>query len=178
MYIGATDCWTTNVIVAHCIHMRESEWKMLSDSGCAFAHCPTSNFLLGSGLMSLAEVSRHKIPYAIATDVGASPTVSMLAEMGRFMQVHSPSEGAAGLKALFRATLAPAKILGLDHELGLLARGRPMSFIEVTGQGADVDEMIGSLIPQNLEIPAPSVNRVTMAAQRVPAEQAACVTTC
>lgn len=154
-------------IVAHCIHMRESEWKILSDSGCAIAHCPTSNFLLGSGLMSLAEVSQHKIPYAIATDVGASPTVSMLAEMGRFMQVHSQSEGASAAAALFRATLAPAKILGLDHELGLLAPGRPMSFIEITGQGADADEMIRSLIPQNLDNPAPSVNRVTMGGRSV-----------
>jgi guanine deaminase len=149
-------------IVAHCIHMREAEWKILSDRGCVIAHCPTSNFALGSGVMSLAAVSEHKIPYAIATDVGASPTVSMLAEMGRFMQVHSLSEGATPSAALFRATVAPAKILGLDGELGLLAPGRPMSFIEARGQGADADEVIRSLIPADLDNPAPAVNRVTI----------------
>jgi len=149
-------------IVAHCIHMRESEWKILADSGCAIAHCPTSNFLLGSGVMALAEVLKHKIPYAIATDVGASPTVSMLAEMGRFMAIHAASDGATPTQALFRATLAPAKILGLDGELGLLAPGRPMSFIEVRGHGDDADQAIRSLIPANLDHPTAAVNRVTM----------------
>jgi guanine deaminase len=149
-------------IVAHCIHMRESEWKILADSGCAIAHCPTSNFALASGVMSLAEVHRHKIPYAIATDMGASPTVSMLAEMGRFMAVHTASEGATAAEALYRATLAPAKILGLDGALGLLTTGRPMSFIEVRGRGTDADEVIRSLIPEDLDNPAPAVNRVTM----------------
>jgi guanine deaminase len=143
--------------------MRESEWKLLADSGSSIAHCPTSNFALGSGVMSLEAVLTHKIPYAIATDVGASPTVSMLAEMGRFLQMQAAGSAlATPAQALFRATLAPAKILGLHQQLGILAAGRPMSFIEVRGQGADADEVIRSLIPADLDNPAPAVNRVTV----------------
>jgi guanine deaminase len=150
-------------IVAHCVHMRESEWKLLADSGSSIAHCPTSNFALGSGVMSLEAVLKHKIPFAIATDVGASPTVSMLAEMGRFLQMQAAGSAlATPAQALFRATLAPAKILGLHQQLGILAAGRPMSFIEVRGQGADAEEVIRSLIPADLDNPAPAVNRVTV----------------
>jgi guanine deaminase len=154
-------------IVAHCIHMRESEWKILADSNCAIAHCATSNLALGSGVMSLEAVLQHKIPCAIGTDVGASPTVSMLAEMGRFIQVHAGISAATPAQALYRATVAPEKILELDRELGILASGRPMSFIEVRGQGWDADETIRSLIPADLDNPQPAVNRVTVAGRVV-----------
>ena len=76
--------------------------------------------------MSLDAVLSHKISYAIATDVGASPTVSMLAEMNRFLQVHAGrSKHATPSEALYRATLAPAEILSL--EMGCLETGKPAS---------------------------------------------------
>ena len=97
-------------ILAHCIHMRPEEWQIVADAGSAIAHCPTSNVMLGSGVMSLDTVVERQIPYAIATDVGASPTVSMLAEMGRFLQVHAGgSIHATPSEALWRATLGPAE---------------------------------------------------------------------
>jgi guanine deaminase len=154
-------------ILAHCIQMTASEWPILVQSGSVIAHCPTSNLLLGSGIMSLDRVIEHKIPYAIATDVGASPTVSMLAEMGRFLQVHTGrSVWATPAEALFRATLAPALVLGLDEKLGQMEPGRPMSFIEVrsrnSGVAATADEAIRGLIPGNLDNPESSVTRVTL----------------
>ncbi|HUB24333.1 MAG TPA: amidohydrolase family protein [Tepidisphaeraceae bacterium] len=151
-------------IAAHCIQMRDEEWKILADTGSAIAHCPTSNLLLGSGLMPLDRVREHRIPFALGTDVGASPTVSMLAEMARFLAVHQGR--ATPAEALYRATLAPAKILGLSDQLGRLEIGRPISFIEVEPMpNADlsVDAAIRSLLPIDLENPEPAVNRVTLA---------------
>jgi guanine deaminase len=151
-------------IVAHCVYMRDDEWSILRDAGSVVAHCPTSNLLLGSGVMPLDEVVRRGIPYAIATDVGASPTVSMLAEMRRFLDVHAGRSAHATLaEALFRATLAPAAILGLPF--GRLAVGQPMSFIEAkpTRTADRPEDVILSLLPTNLEDPARSVERVTIA---------------
>jgi guanine deaminase len=156
-------------IVAHCIHMRDSEWPILRDTGSVIAHCPTSNLMLGSGVMRLDEVLDRGIPYALATDVGASPTVSMLAEMGRFLQVHDGrSARATPSEALYRSTLAAADILGLGQALGRLDAGRPASFIEVTPTGdlSDArwaDNAIERLIPQDLDAPAPSAARITLA---------------
>jgi guanine deaminase len=153
-------------ILAHCIHMRPDEWNILVDTNSVIAHCPTSNLLLESGLMSLDAVLSHKIPYAIATDVGASPTVSMLAEMNRFLQVHA-GRGAAATpsEALYRATLAPAQILGLD--LGRLEPGQPASFIEARPfypiSTESTDHAIRALLPNDLDDPAPTVSRVTVA---------------
>ena len=159
-------------ILAHCIHMTENEWRIVAGCGAVVAHCPTSNALLNSGRMPLDDLMRWKIPYAIATDVGASPTVSMLAEMNRFLQVHAgKSAYATPSEALFRATLAPAKILGLEKSLGSLQPGRPMSFIEAAADGSDgitsADQCISLILPENLDKPAPSVERVVLAGKTI-----------
>ncbi|MEM6313679.1 MAG: amidohydrolase family protein [Planctomycetota bacterium] len=149
-------------ILAHCIHMRADEWAILRDTGSTVAHCPTSNVHLGSGVMPLDEVITRGIPYAIATDVGASATVSMLAEMKRFLSVHESSH-VTPAQALFRATRAPADLLDFAGGLGHLEPGRPMSFIEADGGGADVDDVVRSLLPADMDAPALTVNRVTLA---------------
>jgi guanine deaminase len=193
-------------IAAHCIQMTGDEWGMLRDSGGVIAHCPTSNFLLGSGVMSLDEVIARKIPFAIATDVGASPTVSMLAEMKRFMAVHAGrSIRATAVEAVYRATLAPAEMLGISSTVGSLKIGSPMSFIEVVaapslgtpgegwGEGESErreissarnhphptvpelkvdrekgpESVIQSLMPEDVNQPASTVERVTMAGETV-----------
>jgi hypothetical protein len=112
--------------------MRDEEWELIRHSSSMVAHCPTSNTLLCSGIMPLDEVKSRNIPYAICTDVGASPTTSILAEMAQFLKVHAGrSEHATPQEALYRATLAPAQLLELSDYLGRLEVGWPMSFIEV-----------------------------------------------
>ncbi|MBC7783301.1 MAG: amidohydrolase family protein [Burkholderiales bacterium] len=161
-----------NCVLAHCIQMRDEEWEIVSRTGSAIAHCPTSNLLLGSGVMPLDQVKSRGIPYAIATDVGASPTVSMLAEMARFIQVHAGrSAHATPSEALYRATLAPSRILALEDRFGRLEAGRDMSFIEVDcpviADGASADDVIRAILPTNLDNPLPSVQRVTLAGRTV-----------
>src|SRR5690606_7878365 len=42
-------CASSRTILAHCIHLSEHEWQRLVDADIAIAHCPDSNFFLGSG---------------------------------------------------------------------------------------------------------------------------------
>ena len=124
-------------IMAHCIQMRPEEFEMIAaatDSGAAVAHCPVSNTLLGSGVMPLDEIATRGVPYALCTDVGASPTTSLLCEMVQFLRVHyGRSSVATPEEALFRVTLAPAQILGVADTLGSFEPGKGFSFIEVAG---------------------------------------------
>ncbi|MEM1208247.1 MAG: amidohydrolase family protein [Planctomycetota bacterium] len=159
-------------IVAHCIYMHGHEWQLLAETGSVIAHCPTSNALLGSGRMDLDEVKRRGLPYALATDVGASPTVSMLAEMRRFLQVHDGfSSWATACEALVRSTVAPAALLDLRSRLGELTPGRPMSFIEVEplrpAAGATAEHAVRSLLPDDPDRPATNVRRVTLRGETV-----------
>ncbi len=130
-------------ILAHCVQMTDDEWDILRDRGCVVAHCPTSNRDLGSGVMRLDDVLSRGIDYAICTDVGASPTTSLLSEMKVFMEVHRPhTSRATAAEALYRTTLAPARILGLDHAFGSLrpgARARYHSIPRPALLPADID---------------------------------------
>jgi guanine deaminase len=119
-------------ILAHCVHMTKPELDLVASSPAAAAHCPTSNMLLCSGIMPLDDMFRRGIDYAICTDVGASPTTSILAEMAQYLKVHAGrSTLATPSEALYRCTFAPARILGLSDRLGTLEVGRSMSFVEV-----------------------------------------------
>jgi guanine deaminase len=126
-----------DAILAHCVHMTDAEINLVARAEAVIAHCPTSNTLLCSGIMSLDRIRAAGIEYAICTDVGASLTTSILAEMAQFLKVHAGrAEHATPSEALYRATLAPAKILGISDQVGSLEIGKPMSFIEVAGDGS------------------------------------------
>jgi hypothetical protein len=86
--------------------------------------------------MPLDAIADRGIPYAICTDVGASPTMSMLAEIAQYLKVQAGrSKRATPSEALYRATLAPAEILGLTEWVGTLEVGRRMSLIEIEPLG-------------------------------------------
>jgi guanine deaminase len=114
-------------LLAHCIHMRDDEWEIVASSGAAVVHCPVSNTLLGSGIMNLDEVRRRKIPWAICTDVGASPTTSLLTEMCQFLKVHCGRATVTPSEALAHTTVHAAKIAELP-EMGRLEIGKPATF--------------------------------------------------
>lgn len=129
-------------ILAHCIHLHVHEWDLIASRGAAVAHCPVSNTLLGSGVMDLDRLSAHGLDYVIATDVGASPTTSLLVEMTQFLRVHAGRSGrATPSEALYRATLAPARVLQLRSLLGTLEPGMPMSFVEIRAGAAVTERM-------------------------------------
>src|SRR5690606_3871111 len=106
-------------ILAHCVHNRPEELAMLRGRGATIAHCPVSNTLLGSGIMPLDAIIEAEIDWCLCTDVGASPTTSLLVEMAQFLVVQrGRSRRATPSAALYRTTLAPAKVLGLDDRMG------------------------------------------------------------
>lgn len=131
---GLLDC---EPILAHCIHVRPEEVEIIAATASSIAHCPVSNTLLGSGVMPLDVVRDAGIPHALCTDVGASPTTSLLCEMAAFLKVHAGSSAAATPEEALRlVTLAPAKILGLADRIGSFAPGLEWSFIEVAWDNA------------------------------------------
>ncbi len=73
----AHGCATPKTILAHCIHLSESEWQRLVDQDLAVAHCPDSNFFLGSGQMPLAAALTRGVRIGLGTDVGAGRTFSV-----------------------------------------------------------------------------------------------------
>jgi len=101
-------------MLGHCIHMSRREFACLRERQCWIAHCPSSNEALGSGRMDLDAVRRHRLPFALGSDVGAGPSHSMLHVMQRFLAQHRKAGVAVTAEeALYRATAAGARFLGM-----------------------------------------------------------------
>ena len=125
----------SKTIMGHGIHLSPSELKMLAGTRTAIAHCPTSNaphkeLGLGSGLFDFKKVSRYKIPWALASDIGGGPFLSMFDVMRSFVaQNLRAGVKATYTEALYRSTLAGADILGLAKKKGNLSPKKEANFL-------------------------------------------------
>jgi guanine deaminase len=64
-------------LLAHAIWLSGGEWDRVARLGAAIAHCPDSNFFLGSGCMPLRDPLARGCRVGLGTDMGAGRTFSM-----------------------------------------------------------------------------------------------------
>jgi guanine deaminase len=113
-------------VLAHGVHLGESEFERCHASGTALAHCPTSNLFLGSGLFPLrtARDPRRPVHIGLGTDIGAGTSFSLLATMGEAYKVAQlRGRPIDAIEAFFLSTLGGARALALDDRIGTLAPG-------------------------------------------------------
>lgn len=129
---------TSKTIMGHGIHLSSQELDTLSKTKTAIAHCPTSNapikeLGLGSGLFDFKKVEKKKIRWALASDIGGGPYLSMFDVMRSFVAQNKKAKvsGATFVKALFRSTMAGAEILGFEKKKGNFLKGKELNFITV-----------------------------------------------
>src|SRR5699024_6903807 len=114
-------------VLAHNVHPTTPELDILGQSSAAVAHCPSSNFSLGSGLFPLREHLQAGVRVGLGSDVGAGTGFSMLKEglqayqgqqlLGsRGAQLRSPD-------LLHLATRSGAQALGMADHVGTLSVG-------------------------------------------------------
>jgi guanine deaminase len=123
-------------IMGHGIHLTKDEMDMLESTNTAIAHCPTSNAPikekgLGSGLFDFKKVERKNIRWAMGSDIGGGPVLSMFDVIRSFVDQNKKANvsGATYTKALYRSTLAGAALLKLDKKTGNLEAGKDANFI-------------------------------------------------
>ncbi|MYD09948.1 MAG: guanine deaminase [Chloroflexi bacterium] len=113
-------------IYGHAIHLSEGELRRFHETGAKIAHCPTSNFFIGSGLFDIAR-TRHAarpVTVGLGTDVGGGTSFSMLQTMSeayKMAQLRGISVTAA--QSYYLATLGSAQALGIDDRVGKLQPG-------------------------------------------------------
>jgi guanine deaminase len=113
-------------IYGHGIYLTEAEWRRISDTGTAIAHCPTSNLFLGSGLFNIgdAKTPGRRVKVGLATDLGAGTSFSMLQTMASAYNVaRLRGEALSATQAFYLATRGAAEALSLDDKIGRLAPG-------------------------------------------------------
>ncbi len=118
-----------NLTLAHCVHLDETEIKLLAEHGCSIAHCPSSNLKLASGIAPITEYAKHGVNIGLGTDGAASNNrLDMFAEMrlaALLAKVQSGDATAVSAhQVLAMATINGAKALGLDDKIGSIEIGK------------------------------------------------------
>lgn len=123
-------------LMGHAIHLDNDEIKLLKKTDTVLIHCPTSNAPLkekglGSGLFDFKKIEKAGIRWALGSDIGGGPFLSMLDVMNSFVKQNELAgrKGATYTKALYRATLAGAEILGVQKRTGNLKSGKEANFV-------------------------------------------------
>ncbi len=125
-------------VVAHGVHLSDSDVRTLVERGVGLAHCPTSNLKLGSGIAPIKKYREMGLRVGIGTDGPASNNnLDMLEEL-RLAALLAKRENPTALPAaevLRMATSEGAQALGLEG-VGHLAEGFQADIILVDMQSA------------------------------------------
>jgi guanine deaminase len=131
---------TERALLAHAIHLSDSEVARLAASGARVAHCPASNLFLSSGMMPLGRYLASGVPVGLGSDVAAGPELSMFSVMRAAAvtqrvllltgerAAHDPLEP---LDWLRMASLEGARALGMEEVTGSLEAGKEADLIVV-----------------------------------------------
>ena len=123
-------------IAVHMTQLTEDEIAEADRLGVSVAHCPESNLKLASGFCPVAKLLAAGVNVALGTDGAASNNdLDLLGEMRSAALLAKGVSGDASAvpaaAALRMATLAGAKALGLEQEIGSLEKGKAADFFAV-----------------------------------------------
>lgn len=126
-------------VFGHCIHLSDAEWQMMADTNSIIASCPSSNaplnqLGLGSGLFDYEKADQFGVRWALCSDIGGGPFLSMFDVMESFVSQNKAAgcESASYTQALYRSTTVGAELLGLGENKGRLAEGYDFDAIKVS----------------------------------------------
>lgn len=127
----------SRTVLAHGIHLSDSELERLKSHDASLAHCPSSNFFLKSGRFRLMDILQRQLRLGLGSDVGAGPELSLFRVMkdAQFMQ----ADTLVPLKRLFYlATLGGARALDQHRRVGNFEAGKEADFVmlNLTGRSA------------------------------------------
>ncbi len=143
-------------IYGHGIHLSEGELRRFHETGAKIAHCPTSNFFIGSGLFDIAKTKNEARPVTVGlgTDVGGGTSFSMLQTMSEaYKMAQLRGISLTATQCWYLATLGSAEALGLAEEVGSLQQGCDADIIVLDPRAtpllelrADVAESLDELL--------------------------------
>jgi cytosine/adenosine deaminase-related metal-dependent hydrolase len=176
-YLNECGLAAPNVVLAHCVHLNDSEMEILSRTGTHVAHCPSSNLKLGSGFAPVKEMVGRGISVSLGADgAPCNNRLDMFTEMRTAALIQKALHGADTLQALTMlrmATIGGARALGLEKEIGSIEIGKradlmllnlqafhttphpdPVSTIVYSAEASDVETVIidGRIVMRDREM--------------------------
>jgi len=133
-------------IIAHGVHLDDSEIEILKTTKTSVAHCPSSNLKLGSGIAQVARLRSARITVGLGADGAACNNrldgfeeIRLATLLAR---VVSGIGTLSGYDAMGLATREGAKMLRIDAEVGTLEQGKRADLVvldleKLDGPGGD-----------------------------------------
>ena len=124
------------LMAVHMTQLNDEEISEVARAGVSVVHCPESNLKLASGFCPVAKLLDAGVNIALGTDGAASNNdLDMLSEMRTAALLAKGVSGDASAlpaaQALRLATLGGAQALGLETELGSLARDKLADIVAI-----------------------------------------------
>ena len=129
-----------DVVAAHGVWLTSDEIKVFAQKRVGVAHCPESNSMLASGIAPVVDMRRAGVNVGIGTDgpAGSNNNLDMVEEMAsaaRFQKVARMDPRVLSARdVLEMATIAGARVLGMEDKIGTLEVGKRADIIIVNLQ--------------------------------------------
>jgi 5-methylthioadenosine/S-adenosylhomocysteine deaminase len=138
----------SHVVAAHCVHVDETEMRILARAGAGVVHNPTSNLKLASGVAPVPRMLELGLNVAIGTDGTASNNdLDMFEEMRLAALIAKGTTGdplvVPAKTALTMATIGGARALGIEKFVGSLQIGKRADVAVVALDGLHVTPKFG-----------------------------------
>ncbi|MGI9578829.1 MAG: amidohydrolase family protein [Microthrixaceae bacterium] len=129
--LAELDVLGPDVLLAHGVHLEDTEVRMLAESGASVAHCPASNLKLASGVAPVQRLLSAGVNVSLGTDGPASSNdLDLLAATRLAALIHKATDPVGADATILPAPLAiamattrGASAVGLESRLGTLAPG-------------------------------------------------------
>jgi 5-methylthioadenosine/S-adenosylhomocysteine deaminase len=137
-YLAQVGIATPRTVIAHGVHIDDTELQLLRESGSAVTHCPSSNLKLGSGVADVVRLRQARVTVGIGADGAACNN-----ELDGFQEVRLATLLARTLRgqgaftaadALVMATRDGARAMHLEEEIGSLVAGRRADIVVIDSE--------------------------------------------
>lgn len=132
-----------STLAAHCIHLSESDIRLLKKRGSSVSHCIASNTKAAKGVAPVLSMLEHQVPVGLGTDGPASGnTLDLFTQMrfcANFHKNENRDRSALPAKEIVAmATIGGARALGLDGITGSLEPGKEADLVLVETDSANM----------------------------------------
>ncbi len=132
-YFESLGVLSERTVLAHGIHVSESERKTLKRTETRIAHCPSANLKLGSGIANIPQYLEDGVSISLGADgPPCNNNLSMFKEMRLAALIQKPIHGSTSMDAttVFRlATIEGAKALHIDDLTGSIEVGKKADLV-------------------------------------------------
>jgi aminodeoxyfutalosine deaminase len=143
-YLEGLGVLDERTLLVHAVHLRESDWEIISRKRCTVCFCPRSNHFLGVGRPDIGKALRLGISAALGTDSLAGNTDLNLFSEAVFVLDHHPDVSPRDL--LFTITQGGASALHKQNASGSLDPMKRPLMLEVTLPGSTTESQLSETI--------------------------------